>query len=83
MISNGRAKFKPCDSSKWNIGKWRAEKSPFIGDTHPRARLTNAQAAEIRDLALAGVKGRDIAKQFNCSFHTVSNIKLRKQWKNV
>ncbi len=83
MLSKGRGKFKPCDPRVFNIGKWRATIAPFIGETHPRARLTNAQAAEIRRLALSGVKGVDIAKQFNCSFYTVSNIKLGKQWKHV
>jgi hypothetical protein len=83
MIAKGRGKSKPCDSSHFNIGAWRAKNLPFLGTSHPGAKLTDKTVRRIK-LALAnGVKGVDCASAFGCSVHTVSNIKRGKQWSHV
>ncbi len=79
----GRMKFKPCDSSHFNIGKWRAENMPFKGSSHPAAKLTEEKVAEIKVALTAGERGIDIAARFGCSVHTVSNIRTGKQWGHV
>ena len=45
-------------------------------------KLTIEQAREIRERALSGPRGigQELAAEFGCSVHTVSNIKLGKQW---
>lgn len=44
------------------------------GDRNPNARLTNAQAAEIRLLAAAGARHGEIARRYGVSRPTVSRI---------
>lgn len=79
----GRMKFKPCDSSHFNIGKWHVEHMPFRGESHPAAKLTEEKVYQIKTALSSGEKGVDIAKRFGCSTYTVSNIKLGKQWSHV
>ncbi len=83
MIAKGRGRFMPCDSSHFNIGKWRAKHMPFAGSLHPAAKLTEETVKRIRLALNNGVSGKDCAAAFGCSTYTVSNIKLRKQWRHV
>lgn len=83
MMKKGRGKFTPCDSSRFNIGQWRAKNLSSRGASHPGAKLTDETVRRIK-LALAnGVKGIDCAASFGCSTYTVSNIKLGKQWSHI
>jgi hypothetical protein len=78
-----RGRFKPCDSSHFNIGQWRAKNLPQRGSSHPMAKLTEDTVRLIK-LALAnGITGVDCAEAFGCSTYTVSNIKRGKQWSHV
>lgn len=53
------------------------------GEDHNMAKLTEKQVIEIKKLILNKIKGRDIAKMFNISEHTISMIKRNKIWKHV
>ena len=83
MMAKGRQKFTPCDSSKFNIGKWRVEHMVYLGSSHPMAKLTESDVRHIRLALDNGISGVECAAAFGCSIYTVSNIKLRKQWKHV
>jgi hypothetical protein len=48
-----------------------------------RLRLTYEQAAEIRERALAGERGIDLAAEYGVTPSTVSVIKLGKQWQEA
>lgn len=83
MLTRGRARFTPCDSSKFNIGKWRASHLPFKGSSHPAAKLNEETVREIKLAIENGVSGVNCSIRFGCSVHTISNIKLGKQWTHV
>lgn len=53
------------------------------GEKHPCAKLNNAQVLSIRSKLDAGIQGKILAKEFNISRMTISNIKLGKQWSSV
>ena len=82
-LAKGRMRFKPCDSSVFNIGQWRAKNMDFRGSSHPGAKLNESKVRDIKKCLLRGVTGVEIAKRFGCSVYTVSNIKLGKQWTHV
>lgn len=48
--------------------------NPVRGDAHPRAKLTNAQAAEVRRLVNAGVPRAEVAKRFDIAQSTLQGI---------
>lgn len=83
MMAKGRNVFTPCDSSKFNIGEWRAKNLPFAGSSHPAAKITEETVKDIKSALSNGASGVDCAMRFGCSVHTVSNIKLGKQWSHV
>lgn len=53
------------------------------GEKSPLAKLTDAQALAIRQLALAGARTSDLARQYGVAPQTVSNIKHGRDWKHV
>ncbi len=53
----------------------------FKGGNHPRAVLTNEQAARIKMLLASGTKGRVIASQFGIAEAIVSAIKHNRSYK--
>lgn len=53
------------------------------GDKHPCAKLSNSQVLDIRKKLEQGIQGKKLAKEFNISRMTISNIKLGKKWKSV
>ena len=42
------------------------------GDAHPRAKLTDAQVAEVRRRRAAGERGKDLAREYGVSDATIS-----------
>lgn len=55
-----------------------------VGEAHASARLTNAQATEIRRLANEGaISQREIARQFGTTQSNVAHIKKGKYWRCI
>jgi hypothetical protein len=50
------------------------------GSRNARAKLTEAQAREIKTRRAAGESGRSLAREFNISEQTVACIKTGRQW---
>lgn len=46
----------------------------IVGETHPRAKLTDHDVELIKALRPAGVSARDIAQKFECAVSTVYAI---------
>ena len=55
----------------------------FRGDNSPTSKLTSIQVLQIRDLIDAGVRHKDIAKQFNIGRSTVTGIHNKLIWKHL
>lgn len=54
------------------------------GESHHRAKLTEAMVHEVRRLHAEGVGGcRTLARRFGVTKHTVQSIVLRETWKHV
>ena len=53
------------------------------GENNGRANLTEADVSEIRKRLLSGENGAKIARDFNTTRHTISDIKRRKTWSHV
>ena len=53
------------------------------GESHPRAKLTEASVVEIRSLVLAGISRRHVAHQFCVTHQSITKIINRKSWKHV
>jgi hypothetical protein len=53
------------------------------GERDAMAKLTEAEVREIRRLRSAGLRGWDVANQFNVSEATVSMILTGKRWEHV
>ncbi len=53
------------------------------GDSHYKARLTEADVKEIRRLRAEGGRPVDLAKQFGVASQTICNIAARRIWKHV
>lgn len=56
---------------------------PRKGESHPRAKLTQAQVDEIRVLLAQGVRNTEIAKLFGVAQNNISRIKTGAQWRTV
>jgi hypothetical protein len=54
-----------------------------VGENHPGAKLDEQRVLSIRERLSAGEKGRDLAKEYNVVFQTISDIKRRKLWKHI
>ena len=54
-----------------------------IGESHYRAKLTEKEVLEIRELALKKVQYKEIAKNFNISIATVCAIKTKRIWRHI
>lgn len=64
--------------------KGRARGGSMPGETHPVSKLTNAQAAEIRELLREGRKNhREIASLYGVSRSTVTAIARGRRWRRV
>jgi len=53
------------------------------GSKHNMVKLNEKNVLIIRSELAAGVSGYKLAKKFNVSVMTISNIKLRKNWKHI
>lgn len=83
MIRKGRRKQTFCDPLKFNIGKWRVDNFDIRGSKHPMSKINEATVSTIKAALANGERGAVIARRVGCSVHTVSNIKLGKQWRHV
>lgn len=61
--------------------KYRPNHKPLVGGAHPKALLTNYQAAEIKRRAIAGEAYQSLAQEFGVGFRTVGMIKRGESWK--
>ncbi len=50
----------------------------LIGESHPKAKLTDGECELVRELRAEGFNYRWLAAKFDCSISTVSNILNRK-----
>ena len=58
-----------------------SEQGSRVGETHPRARLTDHDVDLIRELHEVGLSYREIAIKFNVAKSTVRDIvKCRRRW---
>lgn len=53
------------------------------GETHPDAKLTEAQVLEIRERAANGEKQRNLASEYSISESNISSIVTRRVWKHL
>ena len=54
-----------------------------MGETHHKAKLTEKDVLEIRELIKQKVKNVDIAKQYSVTSNTISMIKCKRNWKHL
>lgn len=77
-----RQKLSNRTKKMWEDGvygdEWREKVS--ISSRGKNAKLTEDQVREIKRLQANGVKGRDIAKQFNISTQNLTGIKKGRRW---
>lgn len=57
--------------------------NPHIGETHPLAKLSSEQVAEIRKLSSLGVLGKDLAKRYGVGRAQISRILTGKRWSHL
>jgi hypothetical protein len=69
--------------SKGRANGFKLDTPNNVGADNPRAKLTPDEVREIRGLAAAGVRQREIAAKFGVWQQTVSAIHKRKLWANV
>jgi len=67
----------------WTDERRATHSRAIRGDGHPKAKIDQATANEIRRRALAGETGQALAREYGVNFRTVSNIKLGKSWMPV
>lgn len=53
------------------------------GESNPRAKLTEAQVIEIRELAAQGLPHTRIARRFNVGSPTIDKIVHRQRWAHI
>lgn len=53
------------------------------GESHPKAKLTNDQVKQIRDLYSKGFSSNVIARNFKVSDWNIKEIVKRKTWKHI
>ena len=61
----------------------KGRKSSNVGERNPCSIFTDEQIKFIRQKRLDGISRKEIAKQFNCSIHTVINIDLKRSWRHI
>lgn len=69
-----------------NKGLWPGVKNfpkDQFGENHPRAKLTEQDVKDIRELYANGISEVQIAKRYNMDQTTISGIVLRKNWKHI
>jgi hypothetical protein len=71
------------DNMKDMVQKGRANHLGFPGSYNGRARLTEKQVLEIRDIRQKGMILTEIAKLYKVGFSTIENICLRKTWIHI
>ena len=54
-----------------------------IGETNPRAKLTENDILAMRQLVANGIPRKDIASQYEISLSQVNNIVNRKHWSHI
>jgi len=69
MIKKGRSRFR--------------KKGDNLGAKNPQAKLTNTKVKNIKRKLKSGMTCIQIAKQYNVSRLTISNIKRNTHWKHV
>lgn len=72
------------DNSLLNL-EWsdQKERDPRKGEDHGRAKLTEDEVREIRNLYGQGPTLHDLATQFNVSYSTVRDIVMRSIWRHI
>ena len=68
---------------KINATDAKNKKRTTFGSKNPMSKLTEEQVIEIKKMLLLEIPGTKIAKKFNVSQISISNIKLNKAWKHV
>lgn len=53
------------------------------GENHNQSKLTENQVKEIKKLLETGIKNKELAKRFNISDKTISNIKCGRRWRHI
>jgi hypothetical protein len=72
------------DTRRGNMKDRRLHGTLIRGEMTINSKLTNMQAASIKERMLSGLeKGCDVAKEFGVSKGTISNIKSGKRWAHV
>lgn len=56
---------------------------PLRGEDHMRAKLTELQVLEIRDLFALGYTRRELAEKYNTKPSNIKDIVLRRSWKHI
>ena len=65
------------------VNKGRTYNGNQKGINNPSSKLTEKNIIEIKKLLSSGLFQKDIAKQYNVSIMTISNIKNNKIWKHI
>lgn len=76
-LSKSRIGIKYSEESKKKIS------DSLKGQNHPQSKLTDKEVVEIKTLLSIGIKGVDIARRYNVSPRTVSNIKTGAAWNHI
>lgn len=72
------------DNSRDSVAKGRHKGHSFLGEEHPKAKLTNEQIQEIRELYAKGQYSQVmLAEIYKVAQTSISNIVLRKTWKHL
>ena len=56
---------------------------PMVGEKHCSAKLTDSEALEIKERIFNGERNKDIAKDYNVKYSTISKIRTGKQWVHI
>jgi DNA-binding NarL/FixJ family response regulator len=57
--------------------------SSYKGDKNGRAKLTEAEVIQIKQLLLQGVKNKEIADKFGISKSVICDIKHKRKWSHI
>jgi hypothetical protein len=72
---------KCCNPAHLELGTQAKNVQDMFERKGRKTKLTLEQAIEIRERALAGERGIDLAKEFGVTPSTISVVKLGKQWR--
>lgn len=67
-------------SQRDNLGDAAAKGRTARGETHPHAKLTAQQVAEMRYLFSQGVRQRELSRRFGTAYQNVSRIVRGERW---